>query len=60
MDHGKWAHTSLMCSIIAEPNRDRKSRAKPYGPDDFNPWAKPKKPPVITGKELQSIFCGGR
>ena len=33
--------TALLCSIIAEPYRDKKKRPKPFTPDDFMP--KPRK-----------------
>jgi mitochondrial fission protein ELM1 len=35
----RWAHTSLVCSILANANRDPKKRRKPYKPDDFNPYS---------------------
>ena len=28
---------ALICSVIAEVNRDRKKRSKPYTPNDFMP-----------------------
>jgi hypothetical protein len=34
----RWAHTSLICSLIANANRDPKKQ-KPFKPDDFNPYS---------------------
>ena len=34
----RWAHTALVCCILANAFRDPKKR-RPYKPDDFNPYA---------------------
>jgi len=34
----RWAHTSLICALIANGNRDPK-KGRPLKPDDFNPYA---------------------
>ncbi|MBI1373355.1 MAG: hypothetical protein GC159_11545 [Phycisphaera sp.] len=33
----RWAHTSLICTLIANAHRDPKKR-RPFTPDDFNPY----------------------
>lgn len=37
--HGReqWAHTSLICALIANAHRDPKKQ-RPFKPDDFNPY----------------------
>lgn len=43
---------AMICSIIAEVNRDRKKRKKPYTPSDFMP--KKEKPEVrLTGEQMK-------
>jgi len=39
--HGRqcWAHTSLICALIANCHRDAK-RHRPFKPSDFDPYAK--------------------
>lgn len=34
----RWAHTSAILALVANVNRDPKKRARPYKPDDFNPY----------------------
>ncbi|HOI56117.1 MAG TPA: hypothetical protein PLP01_12765 [Phycisphaerae bacterium] len=34
----RWAHTSMVCCLIANANRDPKKH-RPFKPDDFNPYA---------------------
>ena len=34
----RWAHTSLICALIANANRDPKKQ-RPFRPDEFNPYA---------------------
>ena len=38
--HGRerWAHTSLICAVIANAHRDSRKQ-RPVRPDDFNPYA---------------------
>ena len=34
-----WNVASTIMALMAEMNRDRKRRRKPFKPDDFNPYA---------------------
>jgi len=34
----RWAHTSLLCALIANANRDPK-RTRPLKPSDFDPYS---------------------
>jgi len=36
----RWAHTSIICTLIANAHRDPKKH-RPFTPDDFNPYAEP-------------------
>jgi len=38
----RWAHTSMICSLIANASRDPKKH-RPFKPDDFNPYAERRK-----------------
>jgi hypothetical protein len=38
----RWAHTSVICSLIANANRDPKKH-RAFKPDDFNPYAERRK-----------------
>ena len=38
----RWAHTSIICSLIANANRDPKKH-RAFKPDDFNPYAERRK-----------------
>lgn len=42
---------AMICSILAEGNRDRKKRSKPFTPDDFMPKKKGKV--KLTGKQMK-------
>jgi hypothetical protein len=35
----RWAHTSLVCALIANANRDPK-KGRPFKPSDFDPYAR--------------------
>jgi len=35
----RWAHTSLLCALVANANRDPK-RGRPFKPSDFDPYAR--------------------
>ena len=35
----RWAHTSIICSLIANANRDPKKH-RAYRPSDFDPYAR--------------------
>jgi hypothetical protein len=37
LGHERWAHTSLICALIANTHRDPRKQ-KPVKPDDFNPY----------------------
>jgi len=41
---------AMICSIIAEVNRDRKKRSKPFTPNDFMPKKKKMK---LTGEQMR-------
>jgi hypothetical protein len=38
--HGMYYRAAMVCSLIAETNRDKKKHPKPFTPDDFMPKAK--------------------
>ena len=35
----RWAHTSLICALVANASRDPK-RSRPVKPEDFDPYAR--------------------
>jgi hypothetical protein len=39
LGRARWAHTSLLCALIANANRDPK-RTRPFKPSDFDPYAR--------------------
>jgi hypothetical protein len=43
---------ALICSIIAEVNRDRKKRSKPYTAKDFMPERRAKKKQHISDTQM--------
>jgi hypothetical protein len=51
-----WAHTSMLCAILANTNRPARRRA--YTPEDFNPYAsKTSRPGVIeVNPETVGLF----
>jgi len=56
--------TALLCSIIAEVNRDRKKRNRPYTPEDFMPKKKIKKVELTNEQmrqqlEMLNVALGG-
>ena len=62
--HGRerWAHTALICSLIANSSRDPRKQ-RPYTPDDFNPHAERDTSSVIrvdkqTIPLLRAAFTG--
>ena len=66
MDEGRsraaWAHTSAVLAMLAEVNRDRKKKASPFRPGDFDPWAlqdRKDKPAPKVGIEALKIFIKG-
>jgi hypothetical protein len=57
----EWARSSLICAILANANRDPKS--KPFTPDDFSPYKQEKPKPVKDTKaafEMLKAMAGGR
>jgi hypothetical protein len=42
-DRAQWKHTSTILCYLVEPYRDRRKHPRPYTPNDFNPYAKPRK-----------------
>ena len=49
-----WNVASTIMALMAEMNRDRKRRRKPFKPDDFNPYAD-QKPIVARGTVEQAV-----
>jgi len=43
----RWAHTSFLCALIANANRDPKKH-RPFKPGDFNPYVE--RPRLPAGK----------
>jgi hypothetical protein len=41
MGRERWAHTSLICALIANANRDPR-KGRPFKPSDFDPYANPR------------------
>ena len=35
----RWAHTAMICCLIANANRNPK-KGRPFRPEDFNPYVK--------------------
>ena len=53
-----WNVASTIMALMAEMNRDRKRRRRPFKPDDFNPYAE-KKPIVAKGTVEQAASMLG-
>ena len=53
-----WNVASTIMALMAEMNRDRKRRRKPFRPDDFNPYAD-QKPIVAKGTVEQAASMLG-
>lgn len=53
-----WNVASTLMALMAEMNRDRKRRRKPFRPDDFNPYAD-QKPIVARGTVEQAAAMLG-
>jgi hypothetical protein len=52
----RWAHTSLLCAILANANRDPK-RTRPFKPDDFNPYSRQdRRQRTVADKESLAIL----
>jgi hypothetical protein len=47
----RWAHTSVICSLIANANRDSKKH-RAYRPSDFDPYARlDRRSRMVAGKQ---------
>jgi len=47
----RWAHTSLICALLANANRNPKKH-RPFKPSDFDPYAKhDRRSRTVAGKE---------
>ena len=53
-----WNVASTIMALMAEMNRDRKKRRKPFKPDDFNPYAD-QKPITARGSVAQAAAMLG-
>jgi hypothetical protein len=58
-----WAHTALICSVLANCNRDPKKRPRPFSPAEFNPYMRKKhKDAILITKDnihiLREAFIG--
>jgi len=55
--HGRaaWAHTSLVCALLVNVNRDRR-KGRPAKPDDFNPYAHKQGTVIEVTKETMGRF----
>jgi len=53
-----WQIASTGMALFANANRDRKKRASPYEPADFNPFGQRRQAPTeqIKVKDLRGIF----
>ena len=53
-----WNIASSVMALMAEINRDRKRRRKPFKPDDFNPYTVKRQLPVKTTVEQVASLLG--
>ena len=53
-----WNVTSSVMALLAEINRDRKRRRKPFKPDDFNPYVANRSVPVKATVEQAASLLG--
>jgi hypothetical protein len=52
----RWAHTSIICTLIANAHRDPK-KTRPFKPRDFNPYLETKQHrPTVADKQSLSIL----
>jgi hypothetical protein len=52
----RWAHTSMVCCLIANANRDPK-RSRPFKPSDFDPYARPdRRLRTVADKESLAVL----
>lgn len=54
----EWSRTAGIMCILAEINRDPKSRSKPYKPEEFNPMIKKPKRHVHIN-DFKAMFVSG-
>ncbi len=47
----RWAHTSLLCTLLANANRDPK-KTRPFKPADFDPYSRRERRPMSGGNHL--------
>jgi len=55
----QWQQTATICTILANANRDKKKRARPFEPNDFIPAhlrAKNPKPPMADITVLKALL----
>ena len=52
----RWAHTSIICTLIANAHRDPK-KTRPFKPKDFNPYVEldHRKQPVADKQSLSIL-----
>lgn len=50
----RWAHTSLICALIANANRDPK-KGRAFKADDFNPYARSERRSSRTVADKQGL-----
>ena len=52
----RWAHTSIICSLIANGNRDPKKH-RPFKPSDFDPYARmDRRSRKVAGRESLALL----
>ena len=51
----RWAHTSVLCALIANANRDPK-KGRAYRPRDFDPYAREQRRRRIADRQDLSIL----
>ena len=52
----RWAHTSLLCALVANATRDP-TRTRPFKPSDFDPYARQdRRERVMVDKESLAML----
>lgn len=54
-DRMRWNHTSSIIATLAEINRDRKRRSRPYDPAEFNPYEQASSGTPLTADNLHLL-----
>ncbi len=49
-----WGRTASLMALIAEVNRDRKRRGRPFRPADFDPYAPPARV-ALTADRIEEL-----